>query len=373
MNRLIYAASEENADLFYATKFLAPDAFLYFEKGRRRCVAVSSLEYDRARLEAKVDEVINQSAVVEKLRRKKTRPVTAAEWIVAVLREYGVRQFQVAPSFPLGLADPLRKRGIRLSVAEGGLFPERAVKKPAEVTAIEHVLRMTAELMEYAVGLIRQAEVRSDGVLLLQGRPLTSERVQILLRTEAACRGCDAMHVIVAGGRQACDPHERGRGPLRARELIILDISPRDLLTGLYGDMTRTVLKGRASEAQLRQFDAVRRAQRLAISHVRAGMDGKVVHAAVERFFSELGYATPRAHGHYEGFFHGTGHGIGLEIHEPPRVSVVPQKLKVHHVITVEPGLYYPAVGGVRIEDVVLVIPGGCRLLSHYPVQLEID
>lgn len=373
MNRLIYAASEQNADLFYATKFLAPDAFLYFEKGKRRCLAASSLEYDRARLEAKVDEVINQSAVMEGLRKKKTRPLTAADWITAVLRDHSVRQFQVAPSFPVGLADQLRKRGIKLRVADGGLFPERAIKKPAEITALEHVLRMTAELMEYAVGLIHRADVRPDGVLLLDGKPLTSERVQIMLRTEAACRGCDATHVIVAGGRQGCDPHERGRGPLRARELMIIDLSPRDMLTGFYGDMTRTVIKGPANDAQRRQFDAVRRAQRLAISHIRAGMDGRLVHTAVEKLFGELGFQTSRAHGHYEGFFHGTGHGIGLEIHEPPRVSVASHKLKVHNVITVEPGLYYPAVGGVRIEDVVLVIPGGCRLLSHFPVQLEID
>jgi Xaa-Pro aminopeptidase len=372
MNRLIYAASEQNADLFYATGFLTPDAYLFFEKGTRRHIAVSSLEYDRARQEARVHEVINQTAVAETLRRKHKKPIVPADWMVAILRDYGVRRAQVAPSFPVGIADLLRKRGIRLQVVEGGLFPERAIKKPAEITAIEHILRMTAELMEYTVGVIRHAQVRVDGVLLLNGKPLTSERLQLMVRTEAACRGCDASHVIIAGGQQGCDPHQRGHGPLRARELIILDFSPRDALTGFYGDLTRTVIKGAANEDQRRQFDAVRRAQRLAISHVRAGADGKVIHGTVDRLFTELGYPTRQVHGHYEGFFHGTGHGIGLEIHEAPRVSLVTQKLRAGHVITIEPGLYYPAVGGVRIEDVVLVLPGGCRLLSHFPVQLEI-
>ncbi|MCX6906970.1 MAG: M24 family metallopeptidase, partial [Verrucomicrobia bacterium] len=71
-------------------------------------------------------------------------------------------------------------------------------------------------------------------------------------------------------------------------------------------------------------------------------------------------------------FFHGTGHGLGLQVHEAPRMGVVPCRLRAGHVVTVEPGLYYPGIGGIRIEDVVLVTTNGCRMLSHFPVALEI-
>jgi len=372
MNRLIYAASEGNADLFYATRFLAPDPFLYFEKNGRRHIALSSLEFGRARKQAQVDEVILQPGPTRH-RRGRLCHITTPDWIASLLKKRGLRAAWVSPSFPLGLADNLRRRGLKLKVAPNGLFPERETKRPHEIAAIRRALKVTAELLKCAMDMIRRSRARRDGVLMLNGDVLTSERIQACIRTEAARRGYEAIHPIVAGGKQACDPHERGHGPLRARELIILDIFPRDLKTGYWGDMTRTVIKGRASDAQRRQFQTVRQAQKLAISRLRAGVDGRPVHQGVEKFFQGRGYSTSQSGGQHQGFFHGTGHGLGLEIHERPRIGAVHQKLRAGHVVTVEPGLYYPVVGGVRIEDVALVERGGCRLLSYLPVRLEID
>jgi Xaa-Pro aminopeptidase len=175
---------------------------------------------------------------------------------------------------------------------------------------------------------------------------------------------------IVAGGDQACDPHERGFGPLYAHSLIILDVFPRDANTGYFGDMTRTVLRGRASDAQRQLWETVKGGQALALRRIKAGVDGMTIHKAIQEFFANRGFPTEIRKGRRVGFFHGTGHGLGLEIHEHPRLQKV--TLKDRQVLTVEPGLYYPGLGGVRLEDVVLVTKTGCRILSRFPKQLEI-
>ncbi len=372
MNRLAWAASERDADMRYATRFLAPDPFLWFEARGKRVIVVNELEFDRARREARADVILGFSEVAAPLRKKLGRAPRAAELCAAVLKRHGVRSALVSPDFPLGMARALARLGVRVAPRDGGLFPEREIKTADEVRALRAASRVAAELVERAADLIRRSRPLRDGRLRLGGAPLTSERVQAEVRREAARRGFECPHPIVAGGIQGCDPHERGAGPLRANELIILDIFPRDLASGYHGDLTRTVVKGRASEAQRRLHDAVRRAHALAMGLVRAGADGGRIHARVHALFGSLGYRTGAAGGRYEGFFHGTGHGLGLEVHEAPRISRVPQKLRAGHVVTVEPGLYYAAVGGVRIEDVVLVRRGGAERLSRCAVPLEI-
>lgn len=369
MNRLIYADSEHNSDLFYATKFSAPDAFLYFEKGSRRYIVLNQLEYDRGAREAKVDEVINLSEFLSK--NKKIKPGNE-NWIAGILKKHGLKKVQVSPSFSIALGDGLRKSGIKVEVARESLFPERAIKTKEEIKLIRRSLKVTAHLIDCAVQAIRKSKRRKDGVLVLNGKPLTSEIVQSIIRVEAARLGYRASHPIVAGGVQACDPHERGSGKLKANELIIIDIFPKELEKGYWGDMTRTVVKGRANDAQRKLFATVLKSQKIAISKLKAGVDGQDVHKAVDDYFESQGYKTGNTTGRYEGFFHGTGHGLGLDIHEPPRVSRVSHKMKSGHVVTVEPGLYYPRIGGVRIEDVVAIQKGGCEVLSRYPVQLEI-
>lgn len=372
MNRLVYAASERDADMLYATRFLAPDPFLWFEaKGRRRIV-VSELEYDRARREARADEVIGFPEIVGSLRKRLGRAPRMAEICAAALKRHGVRRAAVGPDFPLGMAQALGRLGIRVVPCEGGLFPEREIKTVAEVRQMRASLRVASALVELAADLIHRSRPRKDGRLWLGGIPLTSERVQGEVRMEAARRGFESPHPIVAGGIQGCDPHERGHGPLRANQLIILDIFPRNLATGYHGDLTRTVVRGRASEAQRRLYDAVKRGHALAMGLIRAGADGMRIHGKVQALFDSWGYPTGVKGGRHEGFFHGTGHGLGLEVHEAPRISRVPQRLRAGHVVTVEPGLYYAAIGGVRIEDVVLVCKGGAERLSRCSVPLEI-
>jgi Xaa-Pro aminopeptidase len=181
-----------------------------------------------------------------------------------------------------------------------------------------------------------------------------------------------ARNTIVAGGRQACDPHEVGYGPLRPNELIIIDVFPRMQKTGYHGDMTRTFLKGKANPAQRSLVKAVRDAQTAAMDSVKAGVKGDAVHAAANAVFEAEGFVTERRKSGFVGFIHSTGHGLGLEVHEAPRVSKDAPKLKAGHVITIEPGLYYPEIGGCRIEDVVRVTKDGYEKLSNMHYRWEI-
>jgi Xaa-Pro aminopeptidase len=191
---------------------------------------------------------------------------------------------------------------------------------------------------------------------------------------EVACleAGAVSANTIVAGGDQACDPHERGSGPLRPHELIIVDIFPRVTRTGFHGDMTRTFLRGRATDAQRKLVAAVRAAQLAALKEIRAGVNGRDVHRKVVETFTKRGFETKHSPTGSVGFFHGTGHGLGLAVHEPPRMSgSIDYTLKKRSVVTVEPGLYYPGLGGCRIEDVVQVTSAAPRLLSHYHYHWE--
>jgi len=180
-------------------------------------------------------------------------------------------------------------------------------------------------------------------------------------------------HTIVAGGRQGCDPHEEGHGLLRAHEPIILDVFPRSQKTGYFGDITRTVVRGRASEALRRIYYTIGRAQEVASEHIRHGARGRDIHDKVQQFLTKEGYKTGKVKGRMEGFFHGTGHGVGLQIHEAPRLGASSTDvLRRGHVVTVEPGLYYPGIGGVRLEDMALVTANGARNLTKFEKVLEV-
>ena len=198
---------------------------------------------------------------------------------------------------------------------------------------------------------------------------LNDVKVQVLKMME---KGCTAEHTIVACGVDACDPHQVGTGPLRANEPIIFDIFPRSSDTRYFADMSRTVVKGTATDELKRLYDTVLEGQVLGISRVRSGANGKDIHEEIVALFEKRGYQTGRVNGRMQGFFHGTGHGVGLDIHEPPSISRRDCVLQTGEVVTVEPGLYYPDIGAVRIEDMVLVEENGCRNLTTYPKFLEI-
>ncbi len=309
----------------------------------------------------------------EKLRQKGTKRPGLAAVIDSVLREKGVRRVVVPSNFPLGLADELSRLRVGVKARPGSYFPQRELKTPAEVRKISAALVMAEVGMSEAMQVLRAARIGRDRRLVHHNVPLTSEKLRSVIDT-AILQACGlAANTIVAGGKQGCDPHERGFGPLRANEPIIVDIFPRSQKTGYFGDITRTVVRGRASEQVRRLYDTVLRGQQIGFRNVRAGVSTHKIHSAVQDFFQQQGYKTGKRNGRMEGFFHGTGHGLGLEIHEQPRMGANSTgKLKPGHVVTIEPGLYYPELGGVRLEDVALVTNNGARNLTRFEKVLEI-
>jgi Xaa-Pro aminopeptidase len=366
--RLIYADSERDPDMLYATGFFVPDAFLFLEKRGKRTVVLSDLEVDRGRRTARVHEVLALSDVLQKLRLGAGTRVE--QWLPGFLIKQKVMSVLVPQNFPLGLARSLEAAGIALNLADGLFYGGREFKSAEETKCLRHALKITAAGIERGVEVLRAATVDVKGVLRWGNAVLTSERLRAEIDSAVLRAGGQPANTIVAGGIQACDPHERGSGPLRAEELIIMDVFPRDPRTGYFGDMTRTVLKGRASDAQRHLWDTVRVAQRMVLKGMKPGGSGKELHDTVQEYFTIQGFPTEVHEGRWRGFFHGTGHGLGLEIHEEPRFGRA--TFTPGQVLTVEPGIYWPGIGGARIEDVALVTETGVRVLSSSPVELEV-
>lgn len=337
-------------------------------------MVVTSLEVDRARRTAKVDAIHNWFDVRERwLRQYPHQESTPGILIVFFLQELGIQQVKVPGNFPLVVADRLRAAGIEIIPEEESFWPQRAIKTTEEIGLIEAALTVTGMGMEAGISMIRAATIGEEGMLLLDGAPLTCERVRGEIHAALVRLGAAPHHTIVAGGPQGADPHEVGSGPLYAGQPIILDVFPRMESTGYWGDMTRTVCRGSAGQKVRMAWEAVRIAQEIAFGAIRAGVSGLAIHEAVTASLTQAGFLTAiDAQGRQEGFFHGTGHGLGLEIHEYPRINTHDQVLQVGHVITVEPGLYYPEWGGVRLEDVVVVEVNGCRNLTQFSKFLEI-
>ena len=365
---LFYADSESDADVYYLSGIFIPDAFALIHHRGKSTAILSQLEFDRARRASRLDRILSfeelRGRAVEQFEVERPR---IADIIAVGARELGLKAFEVPYNFPAGLAEGLRGHGLAITVSAEALVPQRLQKSDTEARAIRKANDASAAGLRAAERALKAATI-VNGRLKLDGKPLTSERLRFLVDVACLEAGAAASLTICAGGSQACDPHERGSGPLRANELIIVDVFPRASASGYHGDMTRTFLKGRPSEAQKALVETVRLAQFAALEAVKPGVKTATVHAAVEKVFADGGYETGLVDGRRQGFIHSTGHGLGLEVHEAPRLSPNSDgRLSKGMVFTVEPGLYYPGIGGCRFEDVVRVETGGYEPLSKYP------
>ena len=368
--RLIVAASEHDPDMLYATKFFVPDPFIFLEQGGKRTIVLSDLEIDRGRKQAKADEIVSYSEFEREVQGKQKKAPPFEKVMSHFLRKRTVRSAVVPANFPLSYAEELAIHKIRVRAANGLFWPEREAKSEGELQLMRRALAITEKGLARAVEVLAASTPGRGKKLSCSGRTLTSEMLRAEIDSAILRAGGLPANTIVAGGDQACDPHERGFGPLKADSLIILDIFPRDATSGYYGDMTRTVVRGRASEEQRRLWETVREGQALALKKMKPGVDGLKLHTEVKQLFNDRGYPTEVRDGRQVGFFHGTGHGLGLEIHEFPRFQKT--VFKPGQVLTVEPGLYYPGIGGARLEDVVVLTKNGTRMLSRFEKRLEI-
>lgn len=365
---LIVGHGGDCSDMRYGCGFTPVDPVLLLDEGRRQHLVVPLLEVGRARQEAPRARVLTPAEL--KLPKEKQRSLSA--WAEGLLNLTGHRRVRVGPFFPAGVWQQLQRHGVKLEVAEKALYPERAIKAADEIANIQHVQRAAVAATRAAVEEIRQARVDARGFLIRHGKKLTAEAVKVVIELELMKRQCQGRDTIVACGRQAADPHDRGHGPLRAGQTIVLDIFPQHKHHGYWGDITRTVVKGTARPELHQLYRAVWTAQRDALGLVKAGVRADRIHDQVKESFVQAGFFSGNRDGLPVGFFHGTGHGVGLDIHESPSLSTLPVRLRAGQVVTVEPGLYYPELGGVRIEDTVVVTRTGARLLCPCEKVFEV-
>lgn len=366
---LIVGSPEKVADLRYATGFSTVDPVVFLSVGRKKTLVVPVLEAGRAaKVCSRRVRILTPQEVVGK-RSKRSR---AEDWAAALLKKEGLRRAIVPGYLPVAVARVLKQRGIQVVIARGKIFPTRSVKTDGERRKMRQVQKAAVHAMRRAVDLLRRARIGTDGVLVEEGRRLTSERVRQEIQTALLEKNCSGAATIVAGGIQAADPHERGHGPLRAHEPIVVDIFPRSEEHGYWGDLTRTLVKGRASARVRDMHRAVARAHAAARALLRPGVAVRRIHRAVQRIFEEEKMFTTWHGARSEGFIHNTGHGVGLEVHEAPVIGDIEGRLKAGQVLTIEPGLYYRAVGGVRIEDTLCVTQRGWAYLYRCPDYFEI-
>lgn len=357
--------------MLYAAGFRAPDAFVFLQTPKKKILLLNDLEVDRGRRDAAVDEVISYSDLEKAAKGKKKGAPAFARVIAHFLKLEGAKRVTVPSDFPYGLAKALRDEKIRLRPAKGSLFPERELKSATEVKAIAAALRITEAGMARGVEVLKASTIRKDKKLQWSRKVLSAEILRTEIETAILRAGGEARgDSIVACGDLACDPHERGHGALFGDQLIILDIFPRDARSGYFGDMTRTVVRGKATDEQRKLWETCLEGQKRAIEAMKPGASGKEIHDGIKAFFAESGYPTEIKNGRWQGFFHGTGHGLGLEIHESPRFGAT--TFQEGQVITVEPGIYIPGIGGVRHEDVAAITKTGNRVISDFPKPLEI-
>lgn len=357
--KLIISASVSDADMFYATKFFVPDPFIFLEKKGKKLVVMSELEIDRARKSMKGFEIWSWNELEKKISKKGSlERLGIADIAIKLCKINKVSKARVPGNFPLEHARKLEENGISVVPVRGSIFPERDLKSPAEIKAIRAALKITQEGIYAGKEALKRSSVSKNGQLKLDGSVLTAERLRAIIDTKILELGGIAQDTIVACGNQGCDPHERGHGPLKAKLPIIVDVFPRISKTGYHGDITRTFVKGRPKDVVFKIYDAVHAAQANSIAAIRHDVPTVVPHQVVCETFEKHGFKTgkhPKT-GVNQGFFHGTGHGLGLEIHEMPRMGKKSSgTLLESQVVTVEPGLYYPGIGGMRLEDVVVV------------------
>ena len=373
---LIYADSFRSADLRHAVPLAVPDPFLYAESNGGRHVVASSMEAARLRELGLFEVHVHEDYGIDDLvAAGLDRREIAAQLALRAVRELGIAHAAVPETFPIWLADRLRADGVELEVDQRLFDARRRVKTEAQLAGLRRAQRAAEAAMDTCRDLLRRAEADGEA-LRLEGEPLTVERVKAAMSATFAAHGTTADEFIVAPGPQGAVGHDMGSGPIRAGVPVVVDIWPRDNQSGVYTDMTRTFVVGEVPEDVRRWHGLVRQALEAAVAGIRAGAGCRDLFDRVCELFEAEGEPTQRTKRPGEplgdGFFHGLGHGVGLEVHEEPGMGrTSTDSLVAGDVVTVEPGLYRAGYGGVRLEDIVLVTEQGAEILTDYPYDLE--
>ena len=373
---LIYADTIRSPEMRQEVPIGIPDPFLYIERDGARHVVLSSFEIDRVRAVpgTPMPHAYEEFGYDELIAKGLPRDEVYLEVAVNACRELGVTEAAVPWTFPARFADRLRDSGVTIR-PELELFQDRRrVKTDVQLAGIRRAQRAAEAGMDAARALLRQAKTNGGG-LVVDGAPLTSERVKAAIMEAFTAHGVAAEEFIVAHGPQSAVGHDMGSGPIAEGEPIVIDLWPKDIETACYADMTRTYVVGEPSEEIARYHALCREALDRSLDAVRPGRAAEDVFRLVCELFHEAGEPTQLSKKPGEvledGFYHGLGHGVGLEVHEEPSLGRAPGTIIAGDVVTLEPGLYRHGYGGVRLEDLVLVTEDGAENLTEYPYDLE--
>lgn len=357
----VHYASSDDADMRYLSRIVMHDPFVFFKNIRQPgTIIVSQMECERAARESPAAVITRTQAGLPDIIKTEKDPWKATAKMIA--GQTG-RKLLVSPNFPAALVRALEEFA-DVAVDDGTIGTMREIKTRDEIRLIKNVQKNTEAAMEFGISFIRNARVRK-GILVHDGKPLTSEFLRTAMHKYLMDAGCRAVETIVTCGKDTALPHAIGTGPLMANEPIVIDMFPKDETSGYFADMTRTVSKGTPDRQIVEMYDAVKDAQALAVSRIRAKIPGCEIHNAVVDLFKERGFES-----NTKGFTHNLGHGVGLQVHELPTVGPSGTALKAGQVITVEPGLYYPDTGGVRLEDMGAVTAKGFLRFTNFPEEL---
>jgi Xaa-Pro aminopeptidase len=370
---LIYADTMRSPEMRHEVPVAIPDPFLYIERNGNRLVLVSALELERVTA-AGLDAVSPERYGIDDLLRDGMRMQDAMlEVQTRAVQALGLASAVVPPSFPLELADHLRANGIDVAVDRDLFEGRRRRKTGVELEGLRRAQHAVEAALDVARDMLRRAE--TNGTLVLDGAPLTSERIRAEIEQVFNAHDVVAEHLIVAHGPQTSIGHEDGSGAILPDEPIVFDLFPKDRETGVYTDMTRTYVVGTPSDEVREYHRLAKEALDRVVAAAKPGVNGRELMQITCDLFAEHGYPTQLTKKPGEvltsGFFHGLGHGVGLEVHEPPAMSRSGDDLVVGDVIAIEPGLYRAGMGGVRLEDVAIVTEDGLDVVTDYPYELE--
>lgn len=383
---LFYSESYRDVNMYYLTRFLAPDPFLFIKRvDGEPLLIVNQMEYPRAQKESIVKDVhsffdydymeIVKSAANPKAGTAKFVANTAKQELGAEARIY------VPPNFPAAIADALRQEGLKAMPLFDVVEKARETKEPDEVEEVRKAQEIAEKTTREAIELIANCDVAANGTLItrIDGKKttLTAGKVRSIFAHRYIDHGfVMEEETIVACGPRGADPHYSGNteDELKANQPIILDVFPRNQRKRYWSDMTRTVVKGKAAPHVRKMFETVMEAREAALDAIHAGVLGSDMQNLTCDIFEKNGYETTRGGRQIvKGYTHSLGHGVGLEIHEGPSMSeLYKYPLEEHNILTVEPGLYDPTVGGVRVEDIIEVTKHGCRNLTKMEICLEV-
>ena len=375
-NVLLIGDTIRSTELRHAVPVEIGDAFRYAELDGRRVAVVWSVEGDRITAVDPGIEIIpvetfpSDDLIRDGVDIYEIPPVQS----VRIAKALGLREAIVPTSFPLGHADALRADGVELRVDQRAFDDRRRRKTPYELEGIRAASRAAEAGMTAIVELLARSEP-GDGGRVVDGEPLTCELLQasaIEAFTQHGCRGDD---LIVARGPQAADGHDRGSGRLENDDVLVCDLFPRHGESAYFSDMTRTFTVGESDSEIATWHEQTLEALELARGLSRAGVSGGEVHRAVCAFYDEHGHPTqmtvPEGTVLRDGFYHGLGHGVGLDVHESPGLGRIGHELVVGDVITLEPGLYRHGFGGVRLEDTLVVTDDGLETITEFSYDLD--